>query len=571
MADAAHAAKASPLRRDAVLEAVAFAAERLLLSSDWRDAAEEVLPRLGVAAGVSRVCVTLNSLDDRQRPLSTLAVEWCAPGVSSQVGNPVLDGSPWDEGFGRWVELMTAGEALVGPVDTFPESEAVDLRAQDIVSLAYFPVLVEGDWWGCIGFDDCETHREWSLSDLDGLRTVATLLGASIARQRQEVRLRSTEARYRSVVERIPAVTYADVVQGDVARMGFVSPQIETLLGYPYERFLHDPEFWFELIHPEDAERIDTEARAAGTDGSSFDQEYRMRHADGRWVWVHDTSTPVRSERGEITHFQGFMIDVTQRKEAEQRLRDAETRYRAVVESIPAVTYIDEPTGEEGLTGARVTFVSPQMATVLGYPPERFVENPVFWFEITHPEDLARIRALEEFSANVEGTFDQEYRMRHADGHWVWVHDTSTTVYREDGSLAYFQGFMIDITGRREAEEQLRIAEERFRVLVEQMPAVVYTERVEPGTTRATTMDYVSPQAVRLLGHPVEEWLHDVSFWDRIVHPEDREMAGAAVEHVNRTGEPMSVDYRLHAADGRVVWIHEEAVLIRDPEGVPAY
>ena len=129
------------------------------------------------------------------------------------------------------------------------------------------------------------------------MRTAAALLGAAIARQRQEERLRDAETRYRGVVERIPAVTYVDVSRPDGVRMAFLSPQIESLIGRAPDGFLADPDSWFDLVHPDDQERVDEAARRAGSAGDPFDEEYRMRHADGHWVWVHDTSTPVPSER----------------------------------------------------------------------------------------------------------------------------------------------------------------------------------------------------------------------------------------------------------------------------------
>jgi PAS domain S-box-containing protein len=570
MADAARAAE-TPIRRDAVLEAVASAAERLLRSADWRDTVEEVLARLGEAAAVSRASLTQNSVDRQGRLCSTLVAEWCAPGIPSQKGNPDLQESSWEEGFARWISFMERGASIIGPVRGLPVSEAEMLRAQGIVSLAYFPVAAEGSWWGCVGFEDCEMDRDWSSEDLDGLRTAAALLGAAIGRQLQEERVRLAEARYRSVVERIPAVTYVDVVEETVVRMGFVSPQIEALLGYPYERFLEDPDFWFELVHPDDQERVDAAARRSGYDGAPFDEEYRMRHADGGWVWVHDTSVPVTDDTGRVSHFQGFLLDVTMRRETAKALAEAESRYRGVVENIPAVTYIDQPTGAKTGAGAKITFVSPQIEAVLGYPSESFTQDPGFWFSIMHPDDLARLDGAGAFDVNSVEPFAEEYRMRHADGRWIWVHDTSTAVYDEQGDLRFFQGFLMDVSTRHEAEEGMRRAEERFRVLVEQMPAIVYTEGVEPGTHRATLAEYVSPQVESVLGYTASSWLEDVNFWQRIVHPEDRERAEAAFEHVNQTGEPLKTDYRVLRADGSVAWIHEEAVYIPPHGEEPAY
>ena len=142
MVETARAAKPAPIRRDAVLEAVAFAAERLLLSSDWSEVAVEVLRRLGVAADVSRVHLVRNE-DAGGGLIMHIAAEWCSPGTRSQLDDPLVDGLGWEPDHTRWVERMRAGESVVGAIETFPEQERPALRDQSIVSLAYFPIAVD--------------------------------------------------------------------------------------------------------------------------------------------------------------------------------------------------------------------------------------------------------------------------------------------------------------------------------------------------------------------------------------------------------------------------------------------
>lgn len=566
MARSARIPRAAPLRDDAVLEAVAFAAERLLVDADWLDAAPAVLERFGIAARASKMTVWQATIDDGGSHRPTALAGWVAPGTGATAPRPT-GGSPWDDVFPRWVSTLEAGEPVWGTLEEHPGPEAEALRLEGVTSFAFAPVTVEGVWWGAIGFEDHGTARAWDAGELEALRAAAAVLGAAIARTRQDERLHAADLRYRTLIERIPAVTYLDVVEPTAVRIGYVSPQIEALLGYPAERFLTEPDLWFDLVHPEDAARIDGAALGSGYDGLPFDEEYRMRRADGTWVWVHDTSTPVRDATGTLTHFQGFMIDVTARREAEQRSSDSERRYRGVVESIPAVTYIDEPTGQDP-PSATVGFVSPQIETVLGYPPDRFIEDPDLWFTLMHPDDLARLKATNAFDVNDLEPFDQEYRMRHADGRWVWVHDTSTAVYGPDGSLAYFQGFMIDVTARREAQERLSLAEERFRSIVEHTPAITYQEPPSRGSSIASPLSYVSPQVRAILGYTPEEWL-GVGAWARATHPDDRPGVLEAMRIADETGEPSRIEYRVIAADGRIVWFHDESHLIRDAEGTP--
>ena len=329
-------------KRDAIMEAVAFAAEQLLLAVDWRDTAPEVLARLGSAADVSRVYVLENHVDDQDRLCTTQVAEWCAPGIEPQMGAPFLSSAPWAQ-LPRWATIHETGGTIASLVRELPEQERPVLEVQDIVSILEIPIFLDGAWWGCVGLDECAREREWNGAEQDALRALAGVLGAALVRQRADDARREAQTRYRQLVERIPAVTYTDIPLDDVVHMGFVSPQIEEVLGYPPERFTDDPRFWGSLIHPDDLARLRALDAFDPADPTPFDHEYRMRAADGRMVWVHDTSTPVLGPDGSVEYFLGFMTDVTERKGVEEQVRQAEERFRMIVERTPAIVYLELP------------------------------------------------------------------------------------------------------------------------------------------------------------------------------------------------------------------------------------
>jgi PAS domain S-box-containing protein len=115
----------------------------------------------------------------------------------------------------------------------------------------------------------------------------------------------------------------------------------------------------------------------------------------------------------------------------------------------------------------------------------------------------------------------------------------------------------------RRAQEELADAEERYRTLVEQVPAVVYVDADDD----ISTARYVSPAYERLFGYTAQERMADPGLWARLLHPEDRERVLALSKETNRTGEPFRCEYRMIARDGRVVWVRDEAVLLRDENG----
>jgi PAS domain S-box-containing protein len=554
---------------DAMLAAVALSAERLLLAADWGAAIDDVLRHLGLAAEVSRAYLIRVESDGAGEYRATQHAEWCAPDVASQFGNPTLNGAGLGRsGFDRWIRLMTSQETVHGIVRDFPEEERAELIRQEIVSIASFPVFVDGAWWAFIGFDDCFRERRWSPHELDSLRAVAGMLGAAVQRQRSEGRRLEAEARYQQLVAQNPAVTYTESHHTEGGQITFISPQVEDLLGCPPERPVEDRTWWWATVHPDDVERVQRANGHAFAAGAEFDQVYRMRTADGRWLWVRDKARPVLDEEEQILYWQGFLVDVSEQMEVEGRLRHAEARYRAMVELIPAVTYTDF-VGEDGITS--MGFVSPQMEEILGFPPQRFLDDGGFWFELMHPDDLAHLRAIDAFNNSDFERFEHEYRMRHADGHWVWVHDISTAVLNDDGNLEYFLGFLTDVSSRRDAEERLREAELTFRTMVEQNPAVFYIQQFDLDDPDRAITTYVGPGDEELTGYPRQAVAADPTLWSRLVHPDDRDRVFAADAASNTNGtDVFSEEYRIVRKDGRVVWILDEARLVR-PEDRPPY
>ena len=543
------------LHANDIVDAVAFAAERLLLSADWRSAAHEVLAHLGSAAGVSRAYIAENITDAGGRLLSSWVAEWTRPGIVRVMDDPEFRSTPWEaSGFGRWSEMLARGEIVRGSVRKFPPNERPPLERHGVVSLAELPVFVDDIWWGSIGFDDCTRTRTWDGEEVSALRAASTLLGAAIQRQRDDERARKTQARYQQFVEHIPAVTYLDVEDGSEVRLGFISPQIEDLLGFPAERFVEDPGFWFSIVHPDDRARVDAAADRGAPD--PFDVEYRMIAADGRVVWVHDTSNEVDDAPNRT--WQGFLIDVTARRMTEERLRESQERYRALVEHIPAVVYA------EAMDRSPDRFyLSPQARRIFGYDEDQWKSSPGFWIERIHPDDRDRVVAVNAETNDTREPYVAEYRFRIADGSYRWIHDEAAIVRDPDGTPSYWQGVFIDITPQKEAEERLRGAEERYRALVEHIPAVVYVESPDADPERF----YVSPQVVDVFGYPEETWRWTKDFWIDHVHPDDRPMVESDDERSEIDHDAFSLDYRFLAADGTWRWVHDEAAFLFDADG----
>ncbi len=330
----------------------------------------------------------------------------------------------------------------------------------------------------------------------------------------------------------------------------------DALIGLPILTIVH-PDY-HELVR----QRVAEEARGAAV---PLVQEKFVR-LDGREIVVEVAGIPFTHQGkpgGQIE-----VRDVTERARAEERLREAETRFRTLVEQIPAITYVWHSSPEVEAP----TYVSPQVERMLGITPEDTAADPWLWGDRIHPDDREWVLGESDSTEDSGEPFAAEYRMITKDGRTIWVHDEAlVTGWNSAGKPVTWQGVLFDITDRRAAEEAVRAAEKRYRTLIEQIPAVTYLWEVtrEPG---APNVDYTSPQIEAMLGFTPEEWHERPDFWVSRVHPEDRQRVVDATMEAERTGEESELEYRFIAKDGRVVWVRDYAVLMeRDDLGWPKF
>jgi diguanylate cyclase (GGDEF)-like protein/PAS domain S-box-containing protein len=182
----------------------------------------------------------------------------------------------------------------------------------------------------------------------DGQLLVTCVIRDVTERERREALLRKAEARYRTLVETIPAVTFVATVDGQQSER-YVSPQIEKLLGYSQEEWLERPALWHERLHPEDRDCWEHEFARVWETGSDFNSEYRFLTKTGRVVWVHGVAKMVHDEHGAPQMLHGIAFDITHRKEAELILHrsreELESRVRERTHELAQAALIDKLTG----------------------------------------------------------------------------------------------------------------------------------------------------------------------------------------------------------------------------------
>jgi PAS domain S-box-containing protein len=241
------------------------------------------------------------------------------------------------------------------------------------------------------------------------------------------------------------------------------------------------------------------------------------------------------------------------------RARTDLDRVRSLIDDLDAVVW------EADLSG-RFTFVSARAERLLGLPRAAWLAEG-FLAERIHPEDRGAALAAIASAFEQDRPFDLEYRLVHRDGSSVAVRDLGRPA-RATGHRAGTRGLMIDVARHRLEEDRRAELELRYQRLIEQLPAIVYTESVAEDSAGII---YVSPQIRQILGVDPEDWIGSSAGWLSRVHEDDRARVEAATARSNAIGDAFAAEYRMRAADGGVVWFHDESVLVRDEEGRPLF
>jgi PAS domain S-box-containing protein len=477
--------------RDQLLEGLTRAFHCLLGDDNFSESIKQFLALIGEAANADRTYIFSNHTDPRNgEALMTQRYEWRGQGVSSQIDNPELVNLPYSKGFARWLDELSQGKVIKGPIKDFPLSERETLVSQDIASILVAPVLLDSRLWGFLGFDDCGSEREWTDVEVSLLMAAAGGLSNAIKREQAESGLRESKETLEAFFNAITEYAFLLDKEGKILA---VNKTLEDRLGLNKN----------ELIG---RAGLDFVTGPIGPWNKSYFQEvvntgqpciFREQRAQQ----ILETSLyPVPAASGAVESVAGFSRDITDQVEFEKKLQQAydnlekrvEERTRELVETNEGLNMEirnrlrtekalknSEQRLELALKGADLglwdhNFLTDKRyydrgwAEMLGYSMEEIESMDPQWEDLVHPDDLsATLKAVEEHIKGNTNFYESEYRLRSKSGKWKWILSRGKVVEWDDqGKPARFTGTHLDLTDRKLAEEQLKISLHEKEILL---------------------------------------------------------------------------------------------------------
>ncbi len=296
-----------------------------------------------------------------------------------------------------------------------------------------------------------------------------------------------------------------------------------------------------QLLLPEDRPAINQILHDLAQ-GKTREYEVRWRTKNGAVVHFDGVSVPRLSDSGEFLSTLCTLRDITERKCAEEKLRKSEEKYRDLIEISPDAIYVVDSNGI-CLLGNRAG------AELAGIPEDELVGTPITDTYLPEERHLFQER-LKKLRGKSALRFERKFVRKNGD---IVPVEVSVSAIRG----GYFQAILRDISERKRAEEALREAHHNYVTLLNSLDGIVWEA---DGDSFAFT--FVSPQAERMLGYPLAQWTTEPSFWKNHIHPDDRAWATSFCMDATRAKRPHDFEYRMLAADGRVVWLHDVVTVV---------
>jgi PAS domain S-box-containing protein len=484
--------------------------------------------------------------------------EWCSEGRGPL--HPVLNGvSISDLSFVNKA-FSKSLSVTINSIDDLPDDSLAERRIYKVLGLdscLFMPLVFEGQTLGVIGFGRTGQYKPFSDEVLSILKIVGEVIINAVSRQSAQIKLRESEKTYRLLTEGTSDVIWAADLH---LNLTYVSPSVFRLRGFTPDEVYRQKaqemftpgsykklmEFYRELFSYQNSLE-----RPGHTDPMrSWTGEFEHYKKDGSTVWAELTASFIYNEEEKITGIQGVTRDITERKKADEDIKQREEKYRALFETSPEMITI------VGLDG-KIFDVNSKVEEFNKLPKKEIVGRPYTEIGNIHEEDLQG--AIRQFADILGGKESKPvtYRFFRNDGIMRWV-ESYTSILTKEGKPDAIQVISRDITFKKEAEEKLRHSGQVFKAAASIASDVMYELDLE-----TLEMQWFG-DIDKMLGYEPSGFPRNLEGNNAHIHRDDRQKVFDAVNRSVRDGVPFYEKYRVKKKDGKYIHISSRGKPIYD-------
>src|ERR1041385_6758749 len=374
-------------------------------------------------------------------------------------------------------------------------------------------------------------------------------LGLAVIRALEERELliarKQAEEKYQTIVENSLQGIFQSTPEG---RFINVNPAMARIYGYDSPQDLLDSITNIShhiYVNPQDREKF---TKLFQAQGSITNFECRNYRKDGSIIWTSTSARTVSDANGNVLYYEGFLQNITKRKQVEEDLKERERQLTTLFSNLPGPVYRCRNDADYTME-----FISDGIAELSGYQAEDFRQNRRQYGSLIYPDDQERVWTEIQTAVEKNQPFELTYRILTATGEERWVWEKGQGILDTEGQLQALEGFITDITQRKQAEALITESEQRYRAVTDLVSDYAYSYRIAP--EGSIQQEWVTDAYHRITGYEAAE-MRGGGAWQKLIHPDD---FACANEHVERifAGQQSVAEYRIITKSGQVRYLRD--------------